>query len=270
MNMKHFHSFRSAVARLPRATSALLLLMTILPTLSLFAGGGFVPVQIQGGPVVEHRTHDNEILLFQIPTFSPMERSRNARNDQNPFDNIADNVQSEATVNDLNLTLYLDEAEPITQSSDPKVDIEVQVYLTDADFPKLRRLDSEIDNVEEIQPNSTPQLQLANNVIQHLPAMAPSAESAEFSAEGIGESSAVLRISAWPNPTEGIVNAEIQGLDSQMLNWQIVSQSGEVIQTREFSGTKASFDLSAKSAGIYYLLVSDGKKQLTKEILLRH
>lgn len=267
--MKHFHSFRSAVARLPRATSALLLFLTLLPKLSLFAGGGFVPVQIQGGPVVEHRTHDNEILLFQIPTFSPMERSRNATNDQNPFDNIADNLQSEATVNDLNVTVYLDEIEPITQSSDPKVDIEVRVNLTEADFPKLRRLDSEIDNAEEMQTNSTPQLPPADNVIQQLPAIAPSVESAEFSAERFGEASSALRISTWPNPTQGIVNAEMEGFDAQNLKWRIVSQLGEVIQFGEISGTEASFDLGGKAAGIYYLTVSDGKKQLSKEILLQ-
>ena len=263
--MKHFHSFRSAVARLPRATAALLLILTLLPTLSLFAGGGFVPVQIQGGPVVEHRRHDNEILRFQIPTISPMERSTNATNDQNPFDNIADNVLSELTVNDLSVTDYLDEIETIVESSDPKVDIEVQVFLKAADFPILRRLDSVRDNIGDMQPNSTPQLQLADNVIQQLPAIAPSAESAER----FGEASAVLRISTWPNPTQGIVNAEIEGFDAQNLKWRIVSQWGEVVQFGEINGTEASFDLGGKAAGIYYLTVSDGKKQLSKEILLQ-
>lgn len=76
------------------------------------------------------------------------------------------------------------------------------------------------------------------------------------------------QIRIWPNPTEGHLKVEIQGLASEeKACLRITSMSGAVVNVKETTSPVSELDLSHCINGIYLLHIATGRQETTWKII---
>ncbi|MEY3441766.1 MAG: Secretion system C-terminal sorting domain [Bacteroidota bacterium] len=286
MNMKHFLSFSSSVARLSKAVQCLLLL-TLVPTMHLLAGGGFVPVQmpegtvnlfVQAGHAFNHPAANDPVHLSANETKSGQAiLPSNAPLIHPPFpaiqrydDNISrDNVRNDNIDNVQEFSLLTNPTFPNALGStpirtDPKVDIEINIRIDLKDINRLNDLDSDLPYRNPSATISQPVPQLENIGLQAL----AEPESAEIASKTFAPNTDLLELVAWPNPSFGQFQATFKGENQGRMTYRIVNLSGQTIQMRESESSTVSFDLTGYPAGSYWLQVMQGDVKLATQIRL--
>ena len=70
-----------------------------------------------------------------------------------------------------------------------------------------------------------------------------------------------LYMRVFPNPSSGIFNLELQGIEKERLEVQLYNNVGQLLEQEELpfrKGISAELDLSNRPGGCYYLIVKDG------------
>lgn len=76
------------------------------------------------------------------------------------------------------------------------------------------------------------------------------------------------QIRIWPNPTEGHLKVEIQGLaPEEKASLRITSMSGAVVDVKETTSPVSELDLSHCTNGIYLLHIATGGQETTWKII---
>lgn len=76
------------------------------------------------------------------------------------------------------------------------------------------------------------------------------------------------QIRIWPNPTEGHLKVEIQGLaPEEKACLRITSMSGAVVNVKETTSPVSELDLSHCINGIYLLHIATGRQETTWKII---
>lgn len=76
------------------------------------------------------------------------------------------------------------------------------------------------------------------------------------------------QIRIWPNPTEGHLKVEIQGLaPEEKASLRITSMSGAVVNIKETTSPVSELDLSHCTNGIYLLHIATGGQKTTWKII---
>ena len=76
------------------------------------------------------------------------------------------------------------------------------------------------------------------------------------------------QIRIWPNPTEGHLKVEIQGLaPEEKACLRITSMSGAVVNVKETTSPVSELDLSHCIHGIYLLHIATGRQETTWKII---
>lgn len=76
------------------------------------------------------------------------------------------------------------------------------------------------------------------------------------------------QIRIWPNPTEGHLKVEIQGLaPEEKASLRITSMSGVVVDVKETTSPVSELDLSHCTNGIYLLHIATGGQETTWKII---
>ena len=76
------------------------------------------------------------------------------------------------------------------------------------------------------------------------------------------------QIRIWPNPTEGHLKVEIQGLaPEEKACWRISSMSLSVVNVKETTSPVSELDLSHCINGIYLLHIATGRQETTWKII---
>ena len=76
-----------------------------------------------------------------------------------------------------------------------------------------------------------------------------------------------LNVKTSPNPTQGFINIEVNGANSNHIEWNLINENGEsILQGNEIS-TKFLIDLSLLSNGIYFLRLTSNNNFITQEII---
>ena len=76
------------------------------------------------------------------------------------------------------------------------------------------------------------------------------------------------QIRIWPNPTEGHLKVEIQGLaPEEKACLRITSMSGAVVNVKETTSPVSELDLSHCIYGIYLLHIATGRQETTWKII---
>ena len=76
------------------------------------------------------------------------------------------------------------------------------------------------------------------------------------------------QIRIWPNPTEGHLKVEIQGLaPEEKACLRITSMSGAVVDVKETTSSVSELDLSHCTNGIYLLQIVAGGQETTWKII---
>ena len=76
------------------------------------------------------------------------------------------------------------------------------------------------------------------------------------------------QIRIWPNPTEGHLKVEIQGLaPEEKACLRITSRSGAVVNVKETTSPVSELDLSHCINGIYLLHIATGRQETTWKII---
>ena len=76
------------------------------------------------------------------------------------------------------------------------------------------------------------------------------------------------QIRIWPNPTEGHLKVEIQGLaPEEKACLRITSMSGAVVNVKEATSPVSELDLSHCINGIYLLHIATGRQETTWKII---
>ena len=76
------------------------------------------------------------------------------------------------------------------------------------------------------------------------------------------------QIRIWPNPTEGHLKVEIQGLaPEERACLRITSMSGAVVNVKETTSPVSELDLSHCINGIYLLHIATGRQETTWKII---
>ena len=76
------------------------------------------------------------------------------------------------------------------------------------------------------------------------------------------------QIRIWPNPTEGHLKVEIQGLaPEEKACLRITSMSGAVVDVKETTSPVSELDLSHCTNGIYLLHIATGGQETTWKII---
>ena len=84
--------------------------------------------------------------------------------------------------------------------------------------------------------------------------------------EEVGEK---LGLNVYPNPTDGILNVEIDA--SKLINTRIIifDAAGRVLESREIPGATTSIDLSKYNPGTYYLKIETDNGSEVRKVVLR-
>ena len=80
-------------------------------------------------------------------------------------------------------------------------------------------------------------------------------------------------VKIFPNPTEGIVNLNIDTKNANTFVLKVFNQIGEILITRELKNTnniKESLDLSEYSNGIYFVSINSNKGRVVKKVVLNN
>lgn len=64
-----------------------------------------------------------------------------------------------------------------------------------------------------------------------------------------------LTMSAYPNPTTGLLKLRIDDLRFDNLNYQLYDANGKLLETRKISDTETDIDLSFREPAVYFLKV---------------
>ena len=76
------------------------------------------------------------------------------------------------------------------------------------------------------------------------------------------------QIRIWPNPTEGHLKVEIQGLaPEEKASLRVTSMSGAVVNIKETTSPVSELDLSHCTNGIYLLHIATGGQETTWKII---
>jgi hypothetical protein len=77
-------------------------------------------------------------------------------------------------------------------------------------------------------------------------------------------------IRIWPNPTDGIVNVKLDGVNGSV-NVEVLDLAGRTVLTRSFSrsGSEGVLDLSSLATGEYVLRVFNKEELLVRPISLK-
>jgi hypothetical protein len=82
-----------------------------------------------------------------------------------------------------------------------------------------------------------------------------------------------LKLVIYPNPTEGEFKVRIEGMKNKPYQFMLFDAVGSLIKSSstQYSSKmlEVSFDLEGRSAGLYYLYISDGKHGWTRQIIKR-
>lgn len=83
-----------------------------------------------------------------------------------------------------------------------------------------------------------------------------------------------VRVSAYPNPTTGLVKLDIYGYKFETFNVRIADAAGKLVATPPFTTTNGSItiDLTAMPAGAYMIAVTDNnyKTAVTSIVIKQH
>ena len=89
---------------------------------------------------------------------------------------------------------------------------------------------------------------------------------------GLAEWNQEANLLVYPNPADGEFNIVFKHLESRLCLW-VLNPTGQVLIKRELeihfdSNTHHQLDLSEYPAGVYYLLISDGKEKIIRKLLI--
>jgi hypothetical protein len=80
---------------------------------------------------------------------------------------------------------------------------------------------------------------------------------------GINEASGInLVFAAFPNPTNDILYLKVENYETDNLYFQILDIRGNLLDYEKIQGTESSISLFANDPGVYFIIITDGKKQI--------
>jgi hypothetical protein len=86
---------------------------------------------------------------------------------------------------------------------------------------------------------------------------------------GLVEYSNNTNIRLYPNPTTGMVNIEVNGIDGNAF-MKIYSPQGQVIYSKELnSNLKADLDLSRLSKGVYFIKINNEETNIFSKLIIQ-
>jgi PKD repeat protein len=88
---------------------------------------------------------------------------------------------------------------------------------------------------------------------------------------GLSEWNHEINLLVYPNPTEGVFNITFKLLEAKVKLW-VVNPTGQVLINKELnvhfnSDNQYQLDLSSSPAGVYYLMISNGKQKVVKKLI---
>jgi hypothetical protein len=91
--------------------------------------------------------------------------------------------------------------------------------------------------------------------------------------EDVKEKEVVYSFNLYPNPTDNLVNVEVELVDGATYTIEILDLSGRVIYNRnlnsaEFNNSTAAINTSSFESGLYFVNVIEGTNRLTKRLVI--
>jgi len=76
------------------------------------------------------------------------------------------------------------------------------------------------------------------------------------------ESGLTIELTAYPNPTQGLLNIKVGHFTNQKLNYQLLESTGKLLNSNAFPQSGSQIDMSVHAIGIYFLIVYDGDTEI--------
>lgn len=85
---------------------------------------------------------------------------------------------------------------------------------------------------------------------------------------GLTELLSKTNVSMYPNPTRGILNVNLKGYKSQVVQMNICDSRGRVVMSKEILKSSNAFDLSGLPKGVYVVQLKNGKNSSNSKIVV--
>ena len=84
----------------------------------------------------------------------------------------------------------------------------------------------------------------------------------EIYSVGINKEEIAFTLTAFPNPTTDILTLQFDEFTNQNASFQLVDETGKIIQKKKISNVSTSLNLSNEASGIYYLSINSESQNI--------